>query len=183
MEDVILLDMDDSKRDQNNSLQFNGTHGRHSIPIPGSNCLFSWRNKFIQRSRIIYNYRNQWWWWYWQLRDTDRFGFFKHHQYKYGDKLACRVGPSSYNLQWKTSSSSTWTTVSGITTTPYNLTGLTAGTVYQFQVQTVCSAGGTSSYSALASFTTTGTTRWRWWWRRNGGWLRKKLLFLDDKRR
>ena len=66
-------------------------------------------------------------------------------------------GASSYNLQWKASSSSTWTTVSGITITPVNLTGLSAGTTYQFQVQTVCSAGGTSSYSAAASFTTTGT--------------------------
>jgi parallel beta-helix repeat protein len=66
-------------------------------------------------------------------------------------------GASSYNLQWKASSSSTWSTVSGITITPYNLTGLAAGTAYQFQVQTVCSAGGTSSYSGTASFTTSGS--------------------------
>src|SRR5262249_13418220 len=33
--------------------------------------------------------------------------------------------------------------------------GLTAGTPYQFQVQTVCSAG-TSAYSVASSFTTTG---------------------------
>jgi hypothetical protein len=46
-------------------------------------------------------------------------------------------------------------TVSGITTTSRNLTGLMAGTAYQFQVQTVCSAG-TSAYSAASSFTTTG---------------------------
>ncbi len=64
-------------------------------------------------------------------------------------------GAVNYNLQWKASASSTWTTVSGLTTTSRNLTGLTAGTAYQFQVQTVCSAG-TSSYSATASFTTTG---------------------------
>ena len=67
-------------------------------------------------------------------------------------------GALSYNLQWKASSSSTWKTVSAIAITPINLTGLSAGTTYQFQVQTVCSAGGTSSYSALASFTTTGTS-------------------------
>src|SRR6185369_2339264 len=62
-------------------------------------------------------------------------------------------GALSYNLQWKLSSASTWTTVSGITTTSRSLTGLTAGTAYQFQVQTVCSAGS-GAYSAPASFTT-----------------------------
>ena len=64
-------------------------------------------------------------------------------------------GAVTYNLQWKATSSSTWTTVSGLTTTSQSLTGLTAGTAYQFQVQTVCSAG-TSAYSAASSFTTTG---------------------------
>ncbi len=64
-------------------------------------------------------------------------------------------GAVTYNLQWKASLSATWTTVSGITTTSRGLTGLTAGTAYQFQVQTVCS-GGTSAYSAPSSFTTTG---------------------------
>ena len=63
-------------------------------------------------------------------------------------------GATSYTLQWKSSSSSTWNTISGITTTSRSLTGLTAATSYQFQVQTVCSAGS-SSYSAAASFTTT----------------------------
>ena len=64
-------------------------------------------------------------------------------------------GAVTYNLQWKASSSSTWTTVTGLTTTSRSLTGLTAGTAYQFQVQTVCSTG-TSAYSSTASFTTTG---------------------------
>ena len=71
--------------------------------------------------------------------------------------MARCIGALTYNLQWKASSSSTWKTVSAIAITPVNLTGLTASTTYQFQVQTVCSAGGTSSYSALASFKTTGT--------------------------
>jgi len=66
------------------------------------------------------------------------------------------TGAVTYNLQWKASSSSTWTTVSGITTTSSSLTGLTAGTAYQFQVQTVCSAG-TSGYSAPVTFSTTGS--------------------------
>ena len=64
-------------------------------------------------------------------------------------------GAVTYNLQWKASSSSTWTTLSGIATTSSNLTGLIAGTAYQFQVQTACSAS-TSAYSTAAPFTTTG---------------------------
>lgn len=64
-------------------------------------------------------------------------------------------GALSYNLQYKVSTSSTWTTVSGLTATSYNLTGLTAATTYNYQVQTVCSTGS-SSYSGAASFTTTG---------------------------
>ena len=64
-------------------------------------------------------------------------------------------GAVTYNLQWKASTSSTWTTVTGLATTSRSLTPLTAGTTYQFQVQTVCAAG-TSGYSSVASFTTTG---------------------------
>ena len=65
-------------------------------------------------------------------------------------------GVQSYNLQWKPSSSSTWTTVSGLTSPSYNLAGLTASTSYQFQVQTVCT-GGTSAYSTPLTFLTSGT--------------------------
>ncbi len=63
-------------------------------------------------------------------------------------------GATSYNLQWKVSTSSTWTTVSGLTAVSYNLANLTAGTTYNFQVQAVC-GGSTGTYSAPASFTTT----------------------------
>lgn len=62
-------------------------------------------------------------------------------------------GATSYVLQWKPASGSTWTTVSGITGTTYGLAGLTAGTTYQFQVSTVCS-GGSSAYASPVSFTT-----------------------------
>ena len=62
-------------------------------------------------------------------------------------------GATSYNLQWKLSSSGTWTTVTGLATTSYSLTGLAANTTYNYQVQAVC-AGGSSSYSGAASFTT-----------------------------
>ncbi len=65
-------------------------------------------------------------------------------------------GASSYNLQYKATSASTWTTVSVSGSTSKALTGLTAGTSYNFQVQTVCSSGS-SGYSTAATFTTTGS--------------------------
>lgn len=61
-------------------------------------------------------------------------------------------GAVSYNLQYKTAAASTWTTVN-TTATSYALSGLTAGTSYQFQVQNVCS-GSSSAYSSAASFST-----------------------------
>ena len=64
------------------------------------------------------------------------------------------TGATSYNLQYRVSGGATWTTVSQ-TATSKSLTGLTAGTTYQYQVQTVCSTGS-SAYSAIASFLTTG---------------------------
>ena len=67
------------------------------------------------------------------------------------------TGASSYTLQYKTSTATTWTTVSGITTTSKALTGLTAGTTYNYQVSAVCTSG-TSAYSTAASFTTTAST-------------------------
>lgn len=64
-------------------------------------------------------------------------------------------GATSYNLQWKLSSGSTFTLVSGLTTNSYNLTGLTSCSAYQFEVQSVCPAGS-SAYSGTTGFTTTG---------------------------
>ena len=63
-------------------------------------------------------------------------------------------GAVSYNLQWKLASSSTWTTVNGITANSFNLTGLSANTSYNYQVQSVCSATS-SAFSTPATFTTT----------------------------
>jgi hypothetical protein len=63
-------------------------------------------------------------------------------------------GATSYNLQWKLSSANTWTTVTGLTSTSYGLTGLTAGATYNYQVQAVCGSNS-SAYSTAASFTTT----------------------------
>lgn len=66
------------------------------------------------------------------------------------------TGASSYNLQYKITGGATWTTISGISSNSYALSGLNAGTSYQWQVQSVCSGGATSAYSATASFTTNG---------------------------
>jgi bacillolysin len=63
-------------------------------------------------------------------------------------------GATSYNLQYKASTASTYTTVS-TTSASYNLTGLAAGTTYNYQVATVCSSG-TSAYTA-STFATSGT--------------------------
>jgi hypothetical protein len=66
---------------------------------------------------------------------------------------AAVTGASSYTLQYKKSTSTTWTTVSSLTTTSRLLTGLTAGTAYNFQVAAVCPSI-TSAYSTAANFST-----------------------------
>ena len=62
----------------------------------------------------------------------------------------------SYNLQWKPTSSTSWTTVTGLTTNSYTLTGLSGSTSYDYEVQSVCASGATSAYSTVAAFTTSG---------------------------
>lgn len=62
-------------------------------------------------------------------------------------------GAVSYTLQWRASSAGSWTTVTGLTTPSYTLSGLAAATSYTFQVMTVCS-GASSSYSSSATFNT-----------------------------
>lgn len=62
-------------------------------------------------------------------------------------------GASSYNVQYKTSAATTWTTTTS-TTTSKALTGLTAGTTYNYQIQAVCTSGS-STYSTASSFSTT----------------------------
>jgi Pregnancy-associated plasma protein-A/Secretion system C-terminal sorting domain/Fibronectin type III domain/Bacterial pre-peptidase C-terminal domain len=65
-------------------------------------------------------------------------------------------GATSYNVQYKLSSATTWTTVTSATNS-VAVSGLTATSTYNFQVQAVC-ASGTSAYSSAASFTTSSTT-------------------------
>ncbi len=66
---------------------------------------------------------------------------------------AAATGATSYDLQYRVNGTSTWTSVTGLTATSRNLTGLTANTTYEFQVRTNC-AGGSSAFSSSATFTT-----------------------------
>ena len=65
-------------------------------------------------------------------------------------------GATGYNLQYKLSNAFVWTTVS-VSANSYTLSGLTAGTAYQFQAAAVCSATNASIYGLPISFTTTST--------------------------
>ena len=63
---------------------------------------------------------------------------------------------STYDLQWKTTAGSVWTTVTGLATNSYPLAGLTGSTSYTFQVKPNC-AGSQSGYGEPSSFTTSTT--------------------------
>jgi hypothetical protein len=65
---------------------------------------------------------------------------------------AAVTGFSSYNVRYKPTSSSTWTTTTS-TTNSRAISGLTASTAYEFQIQTVCS-GASGTYTASANFAT-----------------------------
>jgi hypothetical protein len=65
------------------------------------------------------------------------------------------TGASGYNVQYKASTTTSWKTVSA-TTNSINLTGLTASTTYNWQVQTKCSAG-TGLYIASSFYTRSAT--------------------------
>jgi len=64
------------------------------------------------------------------------------------------TGAQSYVLAYKASAATSWTEVTQ-TATSKSLSGLTAGTAYDFKVKTNCDAGA-SAFSAIANFTTTG---------------------------
>lgn len=68
---------------------------------------------------------------------------------------AASTGASSYTIQYKKSTATSWTSVS--TTSPsYNFTGLTSSTTYNWQVRTNCLSGN-SAYIAGPNFTTQAT--------------------------
>jgi len=64
-------------------------------------------------------------------------------------------GATSYNIQYRQVGTGTWTSTTSSTTSKA-ITGLTAATNYEFQVQSVCS-GGNSAFSSSFDFTTTGS--------------------------
>lgn len=66
---------------------------------------------------------------------------------------AAVAGATSYNVQYKLTAAATWTSTTSSTNSKA-ITGLSAGSGYQFQVQAVCPSG-TGSFSSLGSFTTT----------------------------
>ena len=59
---------------------------------------------------------------------------------------------TAWNLRYRTGAAN-WTTVAA-TTTSYQLTGLSAQTTYEVQVQAVCSSTSSSDWTASVSFTT-----------------------------
>ncbi|MEO1030425.1 MAG: FG-GAP-like repeat-containing protein [Bacteroidota bacterium] len=67
---------------------------------------------------------------------------------------------SEWNLEWGTTgfSPGSGTMVNGITSTSYNLTGLTSDTTYDFYVESVC-AGETSNFTGPFAFTTQAPSR------------------------
>jgi bacillolysin len=65
-------------------------------------------------------------------------------------------GASSYDVRYKPTSATSWTTTS-TTETSLSVSSLTASTEYEFQVRTVCS-GSTSAFSGSATFTTAAAT-------------------------
>jgi hypothetical protein len=65
---------------------------------------------------------------------------------------AASTGAVSYNVQYRKTGTTIWTTTT-TTTNNVNLSGLLPSTVYEYQVQTVC-ASGISSYTTSTNFAT-----------------------------
>ncbi len=63
-------------------------------------------------------------------------------------------GATNYTIQYKKSTASAWTTGATITANAYSLTGLTKNTTYNWRIKSNC-----STYSAIASFSTTAALR------------------------
>ncbi|QJW90041.1 hypothetical protein HNV11_11985 [Spirosoma taeanense] len=59
-----------------------------------------------------------------------------------------------YDLQWQAVGDANWTTVSGLTSVSYSLSGLTNGRSYQWRVRSRCSAADNPNYTAPVTFNT-----------------------------
>ncbi len=62
-------------------------------------------------------------------------------------------GAQNYVVSYRNAASLNWTTQT-TSINSCNLSGLSAGTVYEYQVQSICSATNSSSFSSIFSFTT-----------------------------
>ncbi|HNL39674.1 MAG TPA: fibronectin type III domain-containing protein, partial [Saprospiraceae bacterium] len=69
-----------------------------------------------------------------------------------GASWAAVSGASSYRISWKTAAASAWGSEVTVSSTAYNLTGLTPSTDYNVRVRTVC--GSTYSTYITAAFST-----------------------------
>jgi len=67
------------------------------------------------------------------------------------------TGASSYLVQYRVSTSTTWTNSVTVTTASATLTGLTASTAYQYRVTATCS-GTAGTASAIGTFTTSAAS-------------------------
>ncbi|HNU33109.1 MAG TPA: fibronectin type III domain-containing protein, partial [Bacteroidia bacterium] len=63
------------------------------------------------------------------------------------------AGAVSYNIQYRIAGTTTWTNTTSASAT-VSISSLISNSNYEWQVQTVCAGGTTSSYSAPANFTT-----------------------------
>ncbi len=65
------------------------------------------------------------------------------------------AGAQSYTFEYKQMTSTNWISFTNITTDAITLSGLTASTIYNVRVKTVCTNGGSSDYSNVINFVTT----------------------------
>jgi large repetitive protein len=73
--------------------------------------------------------------------------------------LAWASPAPNFNVQYRLNGTSTWTSAA-IYAHTYDIFGLTSGSLYEFRVQAICSetAGDTSAWSTIATFTTDAAT-------------------------
>ena len=64
------------------------------------------------------------------------------------------TGALSYNVRYRQNGTSTWTNTTS-TSTSLNISSLSSATQYDYQIQSDCGGGVTSSWSATSNFTTT----------------------------
>lgn len=67
------------------------------------------------------------------------------------------TGAASYSVRYKSTTSTTWNTVS-TTSTSFAISGLSSSTNYEFQVASVCSSTSLSAFSSSSMFITGATT-------------------------